>query len=737
MARRLVVAVTVVALGWSAGRLVAAQTPASADKQTFTATATAILVDVVVRDHRGGRPVTDLTSDDFAVFEDGVPQKIDSFSRVTRGGGIGVGIRWKTPAPTRIGSASGTEPGEVSAADRATDEGATALVFDHLSEDALHLAQRATLNYVPMNGDSDIRVAVFATEPHVSLLQSFTTDRAAIRKAVARLLPAGTAASDQKAERRQDVVDRRRELLAQTQALAAAAVTGAGGAALAQAGPAMGQTEAEVQLLELERSMIESFDSLDRDHRGYDTTMSLVSVIRSMAEMPGRKSVVFFSEGLPVSPALSARLDDLIAAANRANITVYAVDAHGLRTRSSLTDTRREMQEFVDERLLQTGSGSTATNQPLTMGFERVEDMVRLDSRTGLARLADDTGGFLVEESNDLRSAFRRIDEDNQFHYLLTYSPKNTEFDGKFRAIDVKVHRPGMQVFARKGYRAVRAPGVVHTGSYDVAALALLDRTPLPNAFPVHAAAFSFPDPDRPGLTPVVVHVNTSVFRFDVDPDRSTYSAHGSIVVRIRDENGHEVQRLSQEYVLSGDAKDVDAAKRGDIFFYRESDLPPSVYTMETIVYDALAREGSARVATLTVPSVEPSGIGMSSLVLVNRAETSRDQPPADKTRPLYVGNMLLYPNLGEAIQKSTDAELPFYFTLYGNVHDAKATAELLRNGLAIAQTPLQLPPPTGSRVQEVARMPIGALPAGTYELRIRVTAGNQEVARSAFFTLQ
>src|SRR3954467_12194812 len=88
MVRPLVVAVTAVAFGWSAEQLVA-QTSASADKQAFTSATTAILVDVVVRDHRGGAPVTDLTSDDFAVFEDGVAQKIDSFSRVTRGGGIG------------------------------------------------------------------------------------------------------------------------------------------------------------------------------------------------------------------------------------------------------------------------------------------------------------------------------------------------------------------------------------------------------------------------------------------------------------------------------------------------------------------------------------------------------------------------------------------------------------------------------------------------------------------------
>src|SRR5207247_6634696 len=99
-----------------------------------------------------------------------------------------------------------------------------------------------------------------------------------------------------------------------------------------------------------------------------------------------------------------------------------------------------------------------------------------------------DTGGFLVEQSNDLSSAFRRIDEDNQFRYLLTYSPRNNVFDGKFRKIDVKVGRPGTHVFARKGYRAIRTPPRINAGNYELPALALLDRTPFPNAFPIHAA---------------------------------------------------------------------------------------------------------------------------------------------------------------------------------------------------------------------------------------------------------
>ena len=140
----------------------------------------------------------------------------------------------------------------------------------------------------------------------------------------------------------------------------------------------------------------------------------LLTVVQQLSSIPGRKTIVFFSEGLPVSPALSARLDYVIDVANRANVTAYAVDAKGLRSKSLLTNARKEMDDFAEERLNQVTTGSDRTEQPLTMAFERVEDTLRLDSRTGLARLSEETGGFLIEQTNDLSSAFRRIDEDNQ-----------------------------------------------------------------------------------------------------------------------------------------------------------------------------------------------------------------------------------------------------------------------------------------------------------------------------------
>src|SRR5262245_56711452 len=265
--------------------------------------------------------------------------------------------------------------------------------------------------------------------------------------------------------------------------------------------------------------------------------------------------------------------------------------------------------------------GAVRTDEPLTLGFERVEDAASLESRIGLARLAQDTGGILVDQSNDFRSAFGRIDEDNQFHYLLTYSPRNTEFDGSFRAIKVRVRQPGVQVFARRGYRALRLAPSSGTGSYEQPALALLDRVPLQNAFPMQAAAFSFPDPANPGLSPVGVRVSTAVLEFAAERHRSTYTAQASVVVRIRDARGDPVQLLSQQYLLTGDMKDVEAAKNGQILFYREPVLEPGVYTIEAVVFDAVAKRGSVRVATLTVPPPAPSRLGMSSLVLVSRIE--------------------------------------------------------------------------------------------------------------------
>jgi VWFA-related protein len=723
---------TVPVLSGAAGQRQDARDP------SYVSQATAVLVDVVVRD-RQGRPLLDLKADDFEVLEDNVAQDVGSFTLVQRGAGIGIDVRLKAPEqqPTTI-----VNPDAVPiAADAAPDvPSVLALVFDSLSAESMGMCQRAALDYVKMNGETGGRIGVFVTDPYIRVLQRYTDEPALIRTAVQRMAPTGEDFKSARAERLEQLRARRAEQ--DVSGLNTTANAAAGTGNLSQSATAIGQAEVERRMVQAEMRMLQAFDSLDRDHRGYGTTNALLAVIESMTFLPGRKSVVFFSEGLPASPAMQSHLQSVIEGANRSNITVYAVDASGLRVVSGTTETRKEIQAAGDERLRHaTAESLFDSNGPLTKVLERTEDLMRFDSQGGLARLAEDTGGFLVRDTNDIGSAFKRIDEDMRFHYLLTYSPRNDVLDGKFRTIAVKVKRPGVVVYSRKGYRAVRTPGGLPVLTYEAPALALLDASPLPNAFPTRASAFMFPEGDRPGLTPIVVRVTTDALQFDVDSKKNTYSAQAAVVVRIRDDAGQVVQKLSQQYVLSGDAKEIQAAKAGEILFYREVELAPGAYKVESLVYDAVGEKGSGRVSTVTVPGSASPKLRMSSVVVVSRTEQTpgRAKPAAgEKTPPFYYGDTLLYPNLGEPLTRGADGALSFYFVVYPVPGRCACTAHiaLLRNGRPLAEADRTLTPADQARLQHVGQIPIGNLPAGTYELRITVTDTLDQQSRSTFFTV-
>jgi VWFA-related protein len=707
--------------------VVAAQTspPApQAKREAFSAGATAVLVDVVVR-NKQDHPLRGLTADDFEVFEDGVRQIIGSFSIVERAGGIGIRVgRRIAPSATEGGSSS------PEATPAPAERPVVALVFDALKPDALELAQRAALAYLPKNGETDARVGVFAADPGLRVLQSYTDDTTLARRAVNNLTAAPTTQQQIEGERRQALNERLNALDALGIGRDTAAFSPDPGANVTTA-----QAIVEAQMTDLELNMLRSSDSLDRDQRGFASANALLAVIHSLSVLPGRKTLVYLSEGLPASPAMQARLTSIVSVANRGNVSVYTIDAAGLRAQSTLSETRKEMEEAGQERLRQT-SVSRDPAQPMTRMMERAEDLLRLDPQGGLARLAADTGGFLVRDTNDLSSAFRRIDEDNRFHYLLTYSPSNPEFDGKFRTIQVKVRRDGAQVFARKGYIAVRRPPSGFL-TYEAAALAALDHGKPPNDFPVSARGFVFPDPKGIAAVPIVVHVRTRDLHFTVEEERGTYTGQAVIVARIRDAAGRTVHTLSQQYLLTGAAKDVGAARDGEILFYRQPELRPGVYTLETVVQDVVAQQASARLSTLTVPGVSPDHVPASTLVVVQHTErvasTNRQSG-----LPFYYGDTLLYPNAGDPFSLGRDTELMFYFAFYrGAGDDPAVTLEILAAGQTLASVPVELPTPIPQgRVQHVGKLPIDKFPAGTYELRLRLRSGATEELRNTFFTI-
>ena len=79
-----------------------------------------------------------------------------------------------------------------------------------------------------------------------------------------------------------------------------------------------------------------------------------------------------------------------------------------------------------------------------------------------LTRLADETGGraWFPRDERHLAQVYQTTAADVQHKYLIAYTPTNQRRDGAWRAIDVKVARPGLRVRARNGYHAPLAPAV-------------------------------------------------------------------------------------------------------------------------------------------------------------------------------------------------------------------------------------------------------------------------------------
>jgi VWFA-related protein len=122
-------------------------------------------------------------------------------------------------------------------------------------------------------------------------------------------------------------------------------------------------------------------------------------------------------------------LRDIIDDANRANASFYTVDPRGLAAFDAPLGPEPPPPVSVDIRNLQN----------------------RLEA---LRTLASATDGLAAVNSNDLDKGLKRISDDLSSYYLLGYYSSNTKLDGRFRRLEVKVDRPGIDVRARRGYRA-------------------------------------------------------------------------------------------------------------------------------------------------------------------------------------------------------------------------------------------------------------------------------------------
>jgi VWFA-related protein len=703
-----------------------AQLPPQRAGSPVEARATGVLVDIVVRDKRG-EPVRDLVQSDFQVLEDGVPQTIVSFTPIFAGAVTAAPETRpsSSPAAGRSPVATGSPP------PASTGPTVTALVFDRLTPDARRLAVKAAQAYLGTKEQTPSYFGIFSVDLALTSYVPFTNNVRALRQALDKMASRASSSFNSPEQQQQKANADQQAAIAGQAAANAEAAGGPGAAA------AVGGAPGDAMLGAMQSKMIRDFDVMERDQQGYSTTNGLFAVISALGRLPGRKSLFFFSEGIAIPAAVQRLFLGVIDAANRANVSIYTMDAAGLRADSEQAKMRDQLNQAARAGI-NTGYATTGGNDaPLTKALEKNEDVLRQDPRTGLAELAQDTGGLIFDNTNDLRPGFDRMESDLHNYYLVGYTPANDTYDGHFRAIEVRVKRPGLTIAARKGYFAVRETGGLPINSWEAPALGALEQKPVPNAFPIRAGALLFPERDRPGLVPVVVDLKTAPLTFQPASDGRTYSSDFAVLVRFLDQQQQVVRKLSQHYEVNGPVADIARATQGEVVFYREPELPSGVYTMETVVYDAPSGKSSVRLSTVEVPKTETGRLRMSSLVLVNRS----DKVPEKDRRvdnPLLVKDVVLYPNLGEPVSKVSN-EVGFYFAVYPaqGAPAPESVIELLQDGKLVAQLPMPLAASDASgRIQQAGRLPLDQLAPGTYELRAVVKQGSEHVFRSTMLRI-
>ncbi len=712
-----------------------AQSQSKQDEPKIRIGTSEVVLDVVVRDKKG-RPVKDLAASDFEVQEDNVRQQIESFRLVARE---------PKAAKAETGVVKPDAPPEkpVVARDDLAGAGVTALVFDRLSPVARGLARRAAMAYADEGVKPEDYTGVFAIDLSLRVFQTYTDQPQLVKQAIdqATSLSTSTFASNTEQVRNlsnQSAAIERAGAAAESAAGAAGGAQNSSGAS--EAGAAAGAAATEQMFAQMNMRMLETFETLERNQQGYATIYALLAVINSMRNLPGRKTVIFFSEGLAIPPAVQARFSSVIHAANRARVSVYPIDAAGLRTESGTAEAAREMNSIANRRLQQAHSSRDSTSGPMMRQLERNEDLLRLNPETSLGQLADQTGGFLINNTNDLGSGMRRIDEDMRAHYVLAYIPKNQDFDGRFRKITVKLKRSDLDVQTRKGYYAIDPANSVPVLDYEIPALAALNRPRQGNAFALQAAGLHFPETNRPGLTPILAEAPMSAFTFTADKEKKNYSTDFSIVVVIKNEAKQVAQKLSQHYALNGPLDKLDAARKGEVLFYRETELPPGRYTIETIAWDAPAGKSSVSVGAIEVPAFDETKPRMSSVVLLKRADrlTAEEQK---KDNPFHFGEVVVYPNLGDPLRKSVARQLTFFLTVWpakGASGALKLTIEVRQQERVLGQTSAELPAPdTNGRIRHASALPLDSFQPGSYELKLTVTNGQNSVSRSTSFTVE
>lgn len=585
-----------------------------------------VLVDVRVTD-KHGNPITNLTQNEFRVYEDGVPQKISSFSLENIGQLASATGENGAPAIIDLGKLPTiVSPAQVN---RMVQDHRLIVLFFDLSSmqiDDLLRAVKAAENFAHKQMTPADLVAIATYSSDLRVVQNFTNDRDELHKALESIR------------------------VGESSSLEAQGETGAAGGANANGEEIVTQDTSE------------AFTPDETEFNIFNTDEKLAA-LESLADLlrgiPGRKSVIHFSSGVQRTGVENqAQLQATTDAANRANVSFYTVDATGLvglppggdATSASPTGTA-----------LYTGSAVSSQFSNLEQGRET------------LAALAADTGGRTFYDMNDFGPAFTDIQEDNSTYYLLGYTPSDTRSDGRFRRIKVQVDRAGVKVQARPGYYA---PKNFRQFTAEDKELQLEQAMQLDEPFvdlPMAVETAYFRRPGQQYYVVLAAKIPGSAISF---LNKSTsHRTEFDFAWRATDSDGRIAAQLRDTLPVKLDPENYEQVLGSNFLYEGGFVLPPGNYKLKAVVRENLSGKMGTFEEPLVLPQVTSPMLTVSSVVVSNQVQNSagseattgrknkKKTPPSPSGHPLQIGEENVLPSVTRVFR--TDQNLYAYLESY------------------------------------------------------------------------
>ena len=580
-----------------------------------------VQLDVVVSG-KDGRPVADLAAGDFQLFEDGKPQPLSHFALARR---PGVSVEPAPPTPSADEAASPASAPEGPSPERSR--------FFVLAVDDLHTApgsmaeaRRAMTRFVDEQAAADDFVALVTTSGAVGVHQDFTRDRRALHRAIERVRsryqPVEPGGAPYLSEYQAELIDR-----SDVDALRLAVQE------VLQTEDYLGEIGAREKAYAQARRMV--FEIMARSGR---TLQAIEGVVRGLSRLPGRKAVVLVSDGFLVGlgAAENSAFDvrRIVDAATRSGVVLYGLDTRGL--------------------VADVPGGGASFQGPGVLSAPGVRESLQARGneaqRQSLNALAEDTGGFLVHDTNDLGRGFARILRDSEVYYLLAYEPTNTTRDGRFRRVELRVPgRPGVRVRTRSGYFAPddRKPAEADAGSPQQLrerelAGALGSLFPL-DGVPMRMSADYI---DLPPAGPqAVIRARIDVAGVPFVPSGDRYAADLEIVGAVYDEAGQAVGEVNGEHAQLSLTEETYRRTMADgLTVQKTVALKPGRYQIRMAVREGTRSLLGSASQWLEIPDAQARPLTLSSVFLLADAWAgATDLSDVQVDKRFHVGQGLHY----------------------------------------------------------------------------------------------